>query len=377
MKATTTFSLKDQLFNEVKVTYLAELFHAVYPQFPADDFVKAVVDAFPELELKQRITHITEQLNVYLPDDYSDALEIILQALPPELDPSKKDDDFGEFIIAPLSNYVALYGCEAEYLEMSLNALKAITKRFSAEDAIRYFINAFPDETFAFLKTCALDANYHVRRLASEGSRPKLPWAQKLVTEYVWPLELLDLLYADSTRYVTRSVANHLNDISKLDPELVLATLKRWQAEDKQDVKEMAFICKHALRTLIKQGHQEALGLIGFGEAPDISISDLTTTTPDVIVGDAFEFAFTLTSHKQQNLVVDYLMVFASDSKKRSQKVFKIKQLELAKGKVVKLSKRHPMRLMTTRRLYEGEHSITLQVNGQAYGSLSFNLHEA
>ncbi|MEM7738604.1 MAG: DNA alkylation repair protein, partial [Deinococcota bacterium] len=282
-----------------------------------------------------------------------------------------------DFIISPLSNYVALYGCTAEYLDASLDALNAITKRFSAEDSIRYFINAFPDKTFTFLKTCAQDANYHVRRLASEGSRPKLPWAQKLVTEYTWPLELLDLLYADSTRYVTRSVANHLNDLSKLDPELVLATLKRWQAEGKQNDKEMTFICKHALRTLIKQGHQEALGLIGFGGAPDITISDLTTSTPDVTVGDAFEFEFTLTSHKQQNLVVDYLMVFASDSKKRSQKVFKIKQLELAEGEVVKLTKRHPMRLMTTRRLYEGEHSITLQVNGHAYGSLTFNLHES
>ncbi|MEM6429086.1 MAG: DNA alkylation repair protein [Deinococcota bacterium] len=377
MKATTTFSLKDQLFNKDKVAYLAELFQTAYPQFPADAFVKDVVDAFPELELKQRITHITEQLRTCLPDDYSDALAIILQALPPELDPSKKDDDFGDFITAPLSNYVALYGCEAEYLELSLDALKAITKRFSAEDAIRYFINAFPDETLAFLKACAQDANYHVRRLASEGSRPKLPWAQKLMTEYTWPLELLDLLYADSTRYVTRSVANHLNDLSKLDPDLVLVTLKCWQAEGKQNDKEMAFICKHALRTLIKQGRQEALELIGFGGAPDITITDLTTSTPDVTVGDAFEFELTLTSHKQQNLVVDYLMIFASDSKKRSQKVFKIKQLELAEGEVVKLSKRHPMRLMTTRRLYEGEHSITLQVNGQAYGSLTFNLHES
>ncbi len=247
------------------------------------------------------------------------------------------------------------------------------------EDAVRYFINAFPDETLAFLHACAEDENYHVRRLASEGTRAKLPWAQKLTIAYDAPLLILDKLYADPTRYVTRSVANHLNDVSKLDPPLVLATLERWQASQKQEAREMAYMTTHALRTLTRQGDPAALELLGFGGKPDIAIREFTTSTPRVEIGEAFHFTLTLRARKAQKLVVDYLMEFAGDpasakGKKRGRKVFKLRQLDLKKDEVVTIRKKHPMRLMTTRQLYAGEHEITLQVNGQAYGSLSFEL---
>lgn len=374
MKAKTSFSLKDQLFNPEKVAYLAALFAEAYPAFPTEAFCEEVTAAFPTLELKERITHIATVLHHRLPPDYLEAVGIILQALPPELDPSKTDDDFGDFIIAPLSAFVATYGCTAEYLDVSLNALREITKRFSCEDAIRYFINAFPEQTDAFLQACTADANYHVRRLASEGTRPKLPWSQKLNSHYTKPLPILNALFADKTRYVTRSVANHLNDISKLDPALVVRTLSQWQESGRQQPKEMAFICKHALRTLVKQGNQEALGLLGFGAKPNITITNFETSTPTVVIGESFVFTLTIHSHAQQNLLVDYLMTFASDGKKAGQKVFKLKQLELAADQTATINKKHPMRLMTTRRLYSGEHRITLQVNGEAYGTLSFDL---
>ena len=376
MKAKSSFSLKDQLFNSDKVEYLGGLISQVYPGFDQAAFQSDVVEAFPALELKQRIAHISGCLHQYLPDAYPAALEIILNSLPPELDPTKTDDDFGDFIFAPLSLFVATYGCTKNHLERSLQALKEITKRFSAEDAIRYFINAFPDETVSFLLDCAQDENYHVRRLASEGTRPKLPWSQKLVIDYRQPLPILDLLFADKTRYVTRSVANHLNDISKVDPPLVIETLTQWKASGKQTADEMAFITKHGLRSQTKQGNPQALALIGFGTKPDIEIIHFSTNTPTVEIGKAFEFTLELRANKAQNLLVDYLMMFASDGKKQPQKVFKIKQLELAAGEVVQLKKRHPMRLMTTRRLTLGEHRIILQVNGQAFDSLSFELVE-
>lgn len=375
-KATSTFSLKDHLFNPEKVAYLADLLTTAFADFPSAEFQQAVVSAFPQLELKARIAHIAVCLRERLPSDYLAALEIILRALPPKLDPSKTDDDFGDFIIAPLNHFVALYGCSAEFLTPSLNALREITMRFSAEDAIRYFINAFPDETFDFLIQCAADENYHVRRLASEGTRAKLPWSQKLIVHYSRPLPILDALYADKTRYVTRSVANHLNDISKLDPDLVVATLARWQQSEQQNAKEMAFILKHSLRTLIKQGNQDALALLGFGDAPDVTITDFTTSTPHVQIGEAFIFSVTIQAHKPQKLMVDYVMLFASNGKKRGRKVFKLKQLELATGQTVTIKKKHPMRLMTTRRLYAGTHEITLQLNGQASGVLQFELNE-
>ena len=374
VKAKSSFSLKDQLFNSNKVQYLGDLIGQVYPAFDRAAFHSDVVNAFPRLELKQRIEHISTCLHQYLPDTYATALDIILNSLPPELDPTKTDDDFGDFILAPLSLFVATYGCTQLYLEPSLQALKEITKRFSAEDAIRYFINAFPDETHRFLLDCAQDKNYHVRRLASEGTRPKLPWSQKLVIDYRQPLPILDLLFADETRYVTRSVANHLNDISKLDPTLVTETLTRWNASGQQTTDEMRFITKHGLRSQIKQGNPQALELLGFGTKPDIEIIDFSTQTPVVPIGEAFEFSLTLRANRAQNLLVDYLMVFASDGKKQPQKVFKLKQLQLKAGEIAQLKKRHPMRLMTTRRLALGEHRIVLQVNGQAFDVLCFEL---
>ncbi len=377
MKAKSSFSLKDQLFNAEKVAYLAGLITEAYADFEQQGFERDVLKAFPKLELKERIAHISTCLHEYLPEAYPEALTIILETLPAPLDPSKTDDDFGDFIFSPLSLFVATYGCSAEYLELSLGALREITKRFSAEYAIRFFINEFPEETLTFLLDCAGDDNYHVRRLASEGTRPKLPWAQKLVLDYPQPLPILERLFGDRTRFVTRSVANHLNDVSKLDAALVIETLEQWAATGKQAEAEMAFITKHSLRSLVKQGNPKALELLGFGGEPEIEIRNFVTTTPVVKLGEAFEFSLEIEAKQTQNLLVDYVMLFASEGKKRSQKVFKLKQLELKAGQVVKLKKRHPMRLMTTRRLALGEHQITLQVNGQVLDSLSFELVEA
>lgn len=123
-------------------------------------------------------------------------------------------------------------------------------------------MNEFPEETFERIKKWSKSDHYHQRRLASEGTRPSLPWCIKIDLDYKKPLEILDSLYADKTRYVTRSVANHMNDISKKDPKLVIETLKRWNSEGKQDIKEMDFIISHSLRTLVKDGNKDALKLL-------------------------------------------------------------------------------------------------------------------
>lgn len=376
MKAKTKFSLKDQLFNPQKVDYLIGLFLAADSSFPAQEFRDEVLDAFPDLELKERITHIARCLHRVLPDDYVDTLGVILRSLPPRLDPTLTDDDFGDFIIAPLHSFVALYGCSAEHLDRSLQALREITMRFSAEDSIRYFINAFPEETLAFLEDCAQDANYHVRRLASEGTRPKLPWAQKLTIDHRRPLPLLEELFADPTRYVTRSVANHLNDLAKIEPPLVCETLQRWKASGRQSAKEMDFILRHSLRTLVKKGDPEALGLLGYGDTPKVTVSELQAQSTQVVIGESLQFSFELTAQKAQKLMVDYVMHFANPKGTASQKVFKLKKLDLAAGERMRLEKKHRLQPMTTRSLYAGEHRITLQINGQPFDSLTFQLVE-
>ncbi|NND04132.1 MAG: DNA alkylation repair protein [Acidimicrobiia bacterium] len=377
MKAEVSFSLKDELFNPETVGRLAGWLHDAWQQLDVAAFERDVLAEFPELELKARIAHIADVMAIHLRADYEQALDIITAALPELLDPTRTDDDFGDFIIAPLSHFVAQHGATDEHLDRSLTALREITKRFSAEDAIRTFINAFPEPTLDFLHDCAADDNYHVRRWASEGTRPKLPWSGRVNIDHTQPLPILDALHSDPTRFVTRSVANHLNDIAKIDPDLVVDTLAKWKKAGAQDPKEMAFIIEHATRTLVKQGSEDALKLMGYGEKPAIAITDLQTSTPTVKVGTAFEFGFSLTAKKAQKLMVDYVMDFAGDDgKPGGRKVFKLKRLDVEPGDTVNVKKRHPMKLMTTRRLYEGTHTITLQVNGKAFDSLSFELRE-
>lgn len=222
------FSLKDALFNKAKLIKIADEIHAVFPSFKSDEFVSTSLAAFPELELKARISWIRKRLHEHLPSDYREAVSILLKSLPPPLDETKSDDDFGDFIYAPYNDFIAAYGCTKKDLRFSLEALREMNMRFSAEDAIRYFINAFPEETFLVLNAWTKDNHYHVRRLVSEGTRPSLPWSMKVTVPVEKSIPLLSKLYYDKTRYVNRSVANHMNDISKKNPLLVLKTLNEW-----------------------------------------------------------------------------------------------------------------------------------------------------
>ena len=281
------FSLKDELFNPKKVNQIASEIKEAYGAFEQEKFETEVTDRFSELELKERIAHIRDIFAKYLPSDYVEATNVLLKALPKELDPTLGDDDFGEFIYSPYSDFVLTFGCTEEHLEFSLGALGEMTKRFSVEYAIRDFINTFPKETFEMLEACSLSENYHERRLASEGCRPKLPWGKKLSTEYDKPIFLLDNLYADTTRFVTRSVANHLNDIAKIDASLVVETLIRWRDSKKQEEKEMGFMLSHSLRTLVKDGNIDALSLLGYGANPAIEVQNFKVNSLEVSVGEA------------------------------------------------------------------------------------------
>ncbi|HHD82250.1 MAG TPA: DNA alkylation repair protein [Campylobacterales bacterium] len=370
------FSLKDELFNPQKVNQIATEIKNVYQAFEQEAFEKEVTDAFKELELKERIAHIRDMLANYLPNNYEEAMTIILKALPPELDPTKIDDDFGEFIYAPYGDFVATFGCTIEHLAFSLNALREITKRFSVEYAIRDFINAFPKSTFQVLRECSLSDNYHERRMASEGTRPKLPWGKKLTTNYAEPIKILDNLYSDPTRFVTRSVANHLNDIAKMDANLVIETLKGWKEENRQNKKEMQFIINHALRTLIKDGNPEALELLGYSPNPKITVNNFQLTDIEVQVGEYLEFSFDIEAKREEALIVDYIIYFQTKARKLSPKVHKIKKLNLKEGEQCTINKKHLFKAnMTTRKLYGGEHKLVLQINGKCYADLTFTLN--
>jgi len=369
------FSLKDQLFNLEKVEKISHEIYTVFPAFQEDVFTQEVVGAFAQLELKERITHICNTLHRYLPSQYDEAIDILLLALPPELDSSKEDDDFGDFIYAPYGEFVQRYGCNEKNLSLSLRALREVTKRFSVEYAIRDFINTYPDETLAMLALCAKSDNYHERRLASEGLRPKLPWAKKLTLDYHVPFVLLNQLFSDRTRYVTRSVANHLNDVSKIDAPYVIETLKHWQQSKKQNAKEMAFISKHALRTLVKVGDKDALALLGFKKNVAVELKTFSLAVQSLCVGETLMFDVHLYAKEDADVLLDYIIHFRTKQGKFSSKVHKFKQLTLEKGESIILRKKHLFKAnMSTRTLYEGEHRIGLQLNGKIIATQHFML---
>ncbi len=368
------FSLKDHLFNKQKVEILSNEILQVYDVFDAKNFNKEVLQAFPTLELKQRITHIVVCLQKYLPQNYVTAIDIIIKALPTPLDPTLKDDDFGDFIHAPYSEFVATYGCNKQYYKVSLNALKEITKRFSAEYSIRNFINYDSAVTMATLLQWTKDKNYHVRRLCSEGTRPTLPWAAKVNINYTETIAILNALHTDTTRFVTRSVANHLNDIAKKDPALVISTLQHWQQLQLQNVDELQFITKHATRTLVKDGNAAALALLGFTDGKGVQVN-IKTISPIVKFGEQLQFSIDVNSTISKSVVIDYIVHFKTQ-KGFSKKVFKLKNTDIVKGKVLTLSKNHTLDNYSTRALYSGMHQLNIQVNGAIKASAHFEVVE-
>ncbi len=373
---TPRFPLKDHLFNPPKVQMLADQIGQVFSDFDVLGFVQAVVSQFPHLEFKQRISHMTECLHRFLPASYEQAVAIILDSLPPALDESHTDDDFGDFIYAPYGAYIARYGCVEEFLPLSFRALEQITMRFSVEFALRDFWSAFPDETMQQSLSRAQHPNYHVRRLVSEWSRPTLPWWHKIGIPIWSTIPLLDLLWSDPTRYVVRSVANHLHDISKKNPNLIFDTLERRQHENatahRQSSQEMRYLVRHTLRTLIKQGDRYAWAMIGYHE-PVLSQISLNCAE-QVQIGQALVFRFQAVSQAQQTLHVTYTIHFASASGRPSSKTFVLANKMFATGEQIDIRRSHPIRQMSTRKIVSGMHELSIACCGKVLGRVEFEV---
>lgn len=375
IKAKPTFSLKDQLFNKESVRELSDAIFSASADFPRKKFERRVLARFPELELKQRIDWIVSSLEPFLPDKFDGARKILLDALPVPLNPDLTDDDFGKFIWIVPGEYVAKHGCTRGSLTASLDFLREATKRFSSEGAIRPFLQQFADETMAFVRRCAVDDNYHVRRLASEGIRPFLPWAPRAKIPNENIVGVLDQLHADPTRYVTRSVANTLNDIARIDADLVVETLKRWNKRNRQDERELAWMTRHALRTLLKDDHAAALDLLGYSTKPQFRLSKLSASET-VTVGEAFEWRCSLRSLAKQQLKITLRVHFLKANGSHSPKVFAVKDGHFEKGDELDIHKRLPFKPITTRTLYPGTHRAELLVNGVSRKTVAFELTE-
>jgi len=369
------YSLKDQLFNAEKTRYLADLFANASKGFDAQEFETLVASRLTDLELKARITWIAECLDTMLPGDLPDAAPILRAALPPPLDPTRNDDDFGDFIFAPLGEFVVTRGLD-QHPDLSLDLLQDITQRFSMEWAIRPYLNRWPDLVLDRMQDWANHPSTHVRRLVSEGTRPRLPWGHAVDLALETPLDLLDQLHTDTTRYVTRSVANHLNDVTRKDPALAMDRLQNWRGLARQNADELTWMTRHALRGLIKSGNPRALRMLGYD--PDARMSvDLTLQPGPVRIGDALAFACHITVPKDTPVLVDYLIHFQRPSGKTSAKVFKLKQYVASSNSPQIQEKRHRLKgNATTFQLIPGPHRLEIQVNGTVRTAVDFELVE-
>ncbi|UWR27690.1 hypothetical protein K3757_07075 [Sulfitobacter sp. S223] len=365
--------LKDQLFNAESVGQLAAEYAAALPDFDADRFVTEALSGFAERELMARMAWMADCLEGQLAADFPTMAAQLQAALPPRLDPSQTDDDFGRFIHALPGILAVRHGLE-DHRPRAMALLYEATQRFSMEFYIRPFLNRWPEETLADLAVWAHDDNYHVRRLVSEGTRPRLPWAQGIGLAPEQTLSLLDVLCADHARFVTRSVANHLNDLSKIVPDQVLNRLAIWRDEGRQTVKELDWMRRHALRSLIKQGHGGAMAALGYHA--DVPVTGRIILGQNcVAIGEALEFEVELMSEADIPVLVDYRIGFARTSGKTSEKVFKLKTAKMAADKPLRLVKRHVFKAAaTTFTLYAGAHSITVQVNGRDVATAAFHL---
>ncbi|SHH25247.1 hypothetical protein [Marivita hallyeonensis] len=359
---TQGFSLKDELFNADTVGDLAQEY-AVLPGFDADRFHARAVAGLAERGLLERLDWLADCIEEQLPSDFPAMAEALEAAMPPALSADKTDDDFGRFIHAVPGILAVRHGME-EYRERALDLLEAATQRFSMEFYIRPFLNRWPDETLARLDQWTQHPHYHVRRLVSEGTRPRLPWAANIDLDPMVPLRFLDVLHADPTRFVTRSVANHMNDLSKIAPERVVEVLEAWRRVGRQDAKELDWMTRHALRTAVKRGEAGALRLLGYD--PEVPVSAALSLEPiPVRIGDAFEIAVTLTSKVDLPVMVDYRIAFHRPNGRAGEKVFKLKSARLKAGEAMTLAKLHKLKAgASTFTLHPGPHRITVQVNG-------------
>jgi len=336
-----------------------------------------------DLSLTERINLVTDGLYQYLPQDFEKAVKILVSSLPVKLPNRSKGienydsnvlNGLNGFIMVALTNYVSQYGLD--HYTVSMDALRHMTKCFSAESSIRYFIQKHPQQTLKLYKKWSKDKDMHVRRLVSESTRPRLPWAMQL-TEFVKDptpiLPLLEALKNDPELYVRRSVANNLNDIAKDNPKVVTTLLKSWN-KDKSD--EMQWLIRHALRSLIKSADANALAILGFKQNPKLEVKPLKLSKKKINMGEGLTLKTSIesTSHKDQWLMVDYIVHHMKANGKLAPKVFKLKKLCLKANSKVEIKKQHMIKEITTRKYYQGQHLIQLQINGMQFPKVKFEL---
>ncbi|MEX5635156.1 DNA alkylation repair protein [Parafrankia sp. FMc2] len=361
-------------FNGDAARLLGGMIREFHPGFDVDGYASEVEGRIPGKELKDRVLVLAEGLRGRLPQDYNEALVILVALLGDELAEGEGMFNNGWYLM-PVARFVEEYGLKTP--AESLDALVEITRRHTAEYAVRPFIEQWYDLTMPRLAEFACHPSHNVRRLASEGTRPRLPWARTL-TRFVHDpdpvLRILDTLHDDPSDYVRKSVANNLNDISRDNPEIALAAARRWLLASSGP--GTSWTVKHGLRTLVKKGNQEALEILGVTGGEHVKVARFDVSPRSVILGDFVTIRVDLrnTDQKTHTVAVDYVVHHVRKGGRSIPKVFKLTTLELAGGERRTVEKIHPIREVQTRRYYPGEHVIDIQVNGLVLASDRFDL---
>ncbi|WP_375088477.1 DNA alkylation repair protein [Peribacillus sp. RS7] len=352
--------LKD-LYSETFIREFSEKVRDVHPSFSSESFIEEVMDEhWDDRKLKERIRHISITLGKHLPSDYQKALGILYR-----LD---KDCEGFRYLFFP--DFVEVHGLDKKDWQLSLAALERFTSKSSSEFAVRAFILLDPAQMIEKMKDWTKHGDEHVRRLASEGCRPRLPWGQSLPMFKSDPkpvLELLENLKKDSSLYVRKSVANNLNDIAKDHPKAVIETAKRWHESGDANT---IWIVRRGCRNLVRQADPEVLSLFGYTDVlnnPNIISNAFIRNEPDsIFIGETSElhFGFRVQEKNPVKLRIEYAIDFVKANQKTSRKIFLLADRNFTDSEAVERVRIHNWKDLTTRRHYKGIHRISLLVNG-------------
>lgn len=360
--------MKKQYYNYNSLHDLALRVENVYPLFQIDTFIDDVMDeTWESLELKARMRKITINLGKQLPSDYAHALGVIDRVVASY--PVGLNDN--SLIYFP--DFVEVYGQDERHWDLSMAAIERYTLLSTSEFAVRPFIIKHETRMMQQMTLWAKHGNEHVRRLASEGCRPALPWGQALTCFKKDPslvLVILEQLKSDPSLYVRKSVANNLNDISKTHPDLVAKIAKNWYGKNEYT----NWIAKHGCRTLLKKGNKEVLDIFGFTHADCVKVDGFTLKNSSISIGEDIRFSFAILATDTIKIRLEYEIDYARLNGKHSRKIFQISEILLKANQEKSYSKTHSFKDLSSRKHYPGIHYLTLIVNGTPWKTLDFEV---
>ena len=342
----------------------------VHPAFDKRKFIDAIYkDNFDQKEWKERMKHTTVVLHQFMPQNFPEAVVLIGKIIT-----NLKKNKFTEGNLAFIffADYIEMYGLND--FKTSAKAFVSITQFISCEFAVRPFILKYKEKMIEEMVKWSLHENHHVRRLSSEGSRPRLPWAMAIPFLKKDPasiLPILENLKNDASEYVRRSVANNLNDIAKDNPQIVLEIAGKWKGV----TKETDAIIKHGSRTLLKQGHPEILSHYGL-ESTNIELSSFEIKTPVVKIGEYLQFKFYLNNKNIEAKMIrlEYAVHYKKSKGHLAKKVFKISEKIYQPNQLVKVERNQSFKIITTRVFHTGIHQLSIIINGTESEALEFEL---